>query len=92
LLNWFADLVIFGFDHSVVIAFITGETVSVGFEQTFYQASENGSLNGEVCAVIGNLTGDLECNLTVTFGAVSNNITGKDNFVLPSSTVILTLK
>jgi len=51
--------------------------VSVGFEQTSYQASENGTLNEEVCAVIGNLMGDLECNLTVTFGAVSNNITGK---------------
>ena len=56
---------------------IAGETVSVGFEQTSYQTSENGPLNEEVCAVIGNLMGDLECNLTVTFGAVSNNKTGK---------------
>ena len=54
-----------------------GETVSVGFEQTSYQTSENGSLNEEVCAVIGNLMGDLECDLTVTFRAVSNNKTGK---------------
>jgi len=51
--------------------------VSVGFEQITYQASENGPLNEEVCAVISNLQGDLECNLTVTFGAVSNNKTGK---------------
>ena len=56
---------------------IAGETVSVGFEQTSYQASENGPLNEEVCAVISNLMGDLECNLTVTFGAVSNNKSGE---------------
>ena len=56
---------------------IAGETVSVGFDLTSYQASENGPLNEEVCAVIGNLIGDLECDLTVTFGAVSNNKTGK---------------
>ena len=54
-----------------------GETLSVGFEQTSYQTSENGPLNEEVCAVIGNLMGVLECNLTVTFGVVSNNKTGK---------------
>ena len=51
--------------------------MSVGFDLTSYQASENGPLNEEVCAVIGNLIGDLECDLTVTFGAVSNNKTGK---------------
>ena len=51
--------------------------MSVGFEQTSYQTSENGSLNEEVCAVIGNLMGDLECDLTVTFGAVSNDKTGE---------------
>jgi len=56
---------------------IAGETVSVGFEQTYYQTSENGPLSEEVCAVISNLIGDLECNLTVTFGAVSNNKTGE---------------
>ena len=56
---------------------IAGETVSVGFQQIFYQTSETGPLSEEVCAVIDNLMGDLECNLTVTFGAVSNNKTGK---------------
>ena len=60
-----------------VLFSIAGETVSVGFEQTSYQASENGPLNEEVCAVISNLVGDLECNLTVTFGAVSNNKSGE---------------
>jgi len=56
---------------------IAGETVSVGFEQASYQTSESGPLSEVVCAVIGNLMGHLECNLTVTFGAVSNNKTGK---------------
>ena len=31
----------------------------------------------QVCAEISNLLGDLECNLVVTFNAVSNNKTGK---------------
>ena len=52
------------------------ETVSVGFEQTSYSTSEDGPLNVEVCAQIGNLQGDLECNLVVTFNAVSNNKSG----------------
>jgi len=78
----------FGFDHSVFcLHSITGETVSVGFEQTFYQTNENGSLNEELCAVIGNLTGDLECNLTVTFFAVSTNKSGKDIFMFSSSSM-----
>ena len=53
------------------------ETVSVGFEQTSYSASENGPLNVQVCAEISNLLGDLECNLVVTFNALSNSISGK---------------
>ena len=56
---------------------ITVETVTVGFEQTSYSASEDGPLNVRVCAVISNLLGDLECNLVVTFNAVSNNKSGK---------------
>ena len=56
---------------------ITVETVTVGFEQTSYSASEDGQLNVRVCAVISNLLGDLACNLLVTFNAVSNNKSGK---------------
>ena len=56
---------------------ITVETVTVRFEQTSYSASEDGPLNVRVCAVISNLLGDLECNLVVTFNAVSNNKSGK---------------
>ena len=55
----------------------TAETVTVGFEQTSYPASEDGPLNVQVCAEISNLLGDLECNLVVTFNAVSNNKSGK---------------
>ena len=53
------------------------ETVTVGFEQPSYSASEDGPLNVQVCAQISNLQGDLECNLVVTFNAVSNNKSGK---------------
>ena len=53
------------------------ETVSVGFEQTSYSIREDGPLNVQVCAQISNLQGDLECNLVVTFNAVSNNKSGK---------------
>ena len=56
---------------------ITVETVTVGFEQTSYSASEDGPLNVRVCAEISNLLGDLECNIVVTFDAVSNNKSGK---------------
>ena len=56
---------------------ITVETVTVGFEQTSYSASEDGPLNVQVCAQISNLLGDLECNLVVTFNAVSSNKSGK---------------
>ena len=56
---------------------ITVETVSVGLEQTSYSASEDGPLNVQVCAQISNLLGDLECNLVVTFNAVSSNKSGK---------------
>ena len=55
----------------------TAETVSVGFEQASYSASEDGPLNVQVCAEISNLLGDLECNLVVTFNAVSNDKSGK---------------
>ena len=58
--------------------------MSVGFEPTSYQASEDPPLNGEVCAVIGNLMGDLECDLTVTFGAMSNSKSGMYNFSVDS--------
>ena len=51
--------------------------MTVGFEQTSYSASEDGPLNVWVCAEISNLLGDLECNLVVTFNAVSNNKSGK---------------
>ena len=51
--------------------------MSVGFEQTSYSASEDGPPSMEVCAEISNLLGDLECNLVVTFNAVSNNKSGK---------------
>jgi len=70
-----------GHFFSLYVVFIfystAGEILNVGFEQTSYQTSENGPVNEEVCAVIGNLMGVLECNLTVTFGVVSNNKTGK---------------
>ena len=56
----------------------------VGFQQTSYQASEEDPpLSGEVCAMISNLMGALECDLTVTFGAVSNTKSGKYDFMLP---------
>ena len=64
---------------------ITVETVTVGFEQTSYSASEDGPLNVQVCAVISNLLGDLECNLVVTFNAVSNNKSGKVYGLLSSN-------
>ena len=51
--------------------------MSVGFEQTSYSTSEDGSPSVEVCADISNLQGDLECNLMVTFNAVSNTKSGK---------------
>ena len=57
--------------------FITVGNVTVGFEETSYSASEDGPLNVEVCAEISNLLGDLECNLVVTFNAVSSNKSGK---------------
>ena len=63
--------------------FIAVETVIVGFQQTSYQASEDPTLSGEVCAMISNLMGALECDLTVTFGALSNTKSGKYNFMLP---------
>ena len=56
--------------------------MTVGFQQTSYQASEDPPLNGEVCAMISNLMGDLECDLTVTFGALSNTKSGKYDFML----------
>ena len=58
------------------------ETVTVGLEQTSYSASEDEPLNVQVCAEISNLLGDLECNLVVTFNAVSNTKSG--NVVLNS--------
>ena len=58
------------------------ETVTVGLEQTSYSASEDESPNVQVCAEISNLLGDLECNLVVTFNAVSNTKSG--NVVLNS--------
>ena len=51
--------------------------MSVGFEQTSYSASEDGPLNVRVCAEISNLLEDLECNLVVTFNAISNNTAGE---------------
>ena len=56
---------------------LTVGTVSVGFAQTSYSASEDGPLNEQVCAEISNLLGDLQCDLVVTFNAVSNNKSGK---------------
>ena len=56
---------------------LTVGTVTIGFEQTSYSGSEDGPLNVQVCAEISNLLGDLECNLVVTFNAVSNNKSGK---------------
>ena len=75
--DWWADQVIFSASIMLFFFSTAGETVSVGFEQTSYQTSENGPLNEEVCAVVSNLMGDLECDLAVTFRAVSNNKTGK---------------
>ena len=63
----------------------TAEMVIVGFEQTSYLASEDGPLNVQVCAEISNLLGDLECNLVVTFNAVSNNKSGKVYGLLSSN-------
>ena len=66
-------------DHYVtyILHSITVETVTIGFEQTSYSASEDGPLNVQVCAEISNLLGNLECNLVVTFNAVSNTKSGK---------------
>jgi len=74
---WAYQVIISTYKYVLCLLPIAGETVSVEFEQTSYQTSENGPLSEEVCTVIGNLMGDLECNLTVTFGVVSNNKTGK---------------
>ena len=61
------------------------EAVTVGLEQTSYSASEDEPLNVQVCAEISNLLGDLECNLVVTFNAVSNTKSG--NVVLNSISI-----
>ena len=63
-------------DQNFFIKMSAVETVTVGFEQTSYSTSEDGSPSVEVCADISNLQGDLECNLVVTFNAVSNNKSG----------------
>ena len=63
-------------DQNFFIKMSAVETVTVGFEQTSYSTSEDGSPSVEVCAEISNLQGDLECNLVVTFNAVSNNKSG----------------
>ena len=69
--------IIFSLNMIIICLFsFAVETVSVGFEQTSYSASEDGSPSVEVCAQISNLQGDLECNLMVTFNAVSNNKSG----------------
>ena len=57
--------------------FITVESVTVGFEPTSYTISEGGPLVGEVCVQINNLMGELECNLTINFNALSNDKSGK---------------
>ena len=72
-----AVFIIFSLSMIIIYLFsLTVETVSVEFEQTSYSASEDGSPIVEVCAQISNLQGDLECNLVVTFNAVSNNKSG----------------
>ena len=57
--------------------FTTVENVTIGFEPTSYTISEDGPLVGEVCVQISNLIGELECNLVVTFNALSNEKSGK---------------
>ena len=72
-----AVFIIFSLSMIIICLFsLAVETVSVEFEQTSYSASEDGSPSVEVCAQISNLQGDLECNLVVTFNAVSNNKSG----------------
>ena len=56
---------------------ITVETVTVGFEPTSYTMSEDGPLVGQVCVQISNLMGELECNLTINYNAISNDKSGK---------------
>ena len=68
----------------------TAEMVIVGFEQTSYLASEDEPLNVQVCAEISNLLGDLECNLVVTFNAVSNNKSGEMIHVFIQKEVVTT--
>ena len=65
------------FNLSVCIHSTSVESVIVGFEPTSYTISEDGPLVGQVCVQINNLMGDLECNLVVTFNAISNNKSGK---------------
>ena len=57
---------------------MTVETVTVGFEPTSYTISEDGPLVGQVCVQISNLMGELECNLTINFNALSNDKSGKE--------------
>ena len=57
--------------------FTTVESVTVGFEQTSYTISEDGPLVGEVCVQISNLMGELECDLTINFNALSNDKSGE---------------
>ena len=57
---------------------MTVETVTVGFEPTSYTISEDGPLVRQVCVQISNLMGELECNLGVTFNALSNDKSGKE--------------
>ena len=68
------------------------ETVSVGFEQTSYSTSEDGSPSVEVCAEISNLQGDLECNLVVTFNAISNNKSGRVVHIFVQQCEVVTSK
>ena len=79
-------------DHYVtyILHSITVETVTIGFEQTSYSASEDEPLNVQVCAEISNLLGDLECNLVVTFNAVSNNKSGEMIHVFIQKEVVTT--
>ena len=55
----------------------TVESVSVGFQPTSYTISEDGPLVGQVCVGISNLTGELECNLTINLIALSNSKSSK---------------
>ena len=61
--------------------FISGATLQ--FNQTRYSASEAGPPEVDVCVVISDLTGELQCDLVVTLDPVPGDVTG--TYTMPTA-------